>query len=113
MTNNLQIARKNAGYTGAQVAQKLNITRNALSYYENNKREASYETLRALSHLYGVSIDYLLGNAGLVTTKSEITKTQWLNSLRPIEQTLINSILSLSESLQYQLYGYIARLNEV
>lgn len=42
------------------VARKLNISREALSYYENGKREPSFETLNAMSKFFNVSIDYLI-----------------------------------------------------
>lgn len=42
------------------VARKLNISREALSYYENGKREPSFATLNAISKFFNVSIDYLI-----------------------------------------------------
>lgn len=42
------------------VARKLNISREALSYYENGKREPSFATLNAMSKFFNVSIDYLI-----------------------------------------------------
>lgn len=42
------------------VAHKLNISREALSYYENGKREPSFATLNAMSDFFNVSIDYLI-----------------------------------------------------
>ena len=38
----------------------LNISREALSYYENGKREPSLELLVAMSKYYNVSINYLI-----------------------------------------------------
>ncbi len=38
----------------------LNISREALSYYENDKRSPDINMLITLSNYFGVSIDYLI-----------------------------------------------------
>ena len=43
-----------------EVALALNISREALSYYENGKREPSLKLLEAMSKFYNVSIHYLI-----------------------------------------------------
>ena len=43
-----------------KVAMDLNISREALSHYENGKREPSIDMLNKLSKYYNVSIDYLI-----------------------------------------------------
>ena len=43
-----------------KVAMDLNISREALSHYENVKREPSLDMLNKLSKYYNVSIDYLI-----------------------------------------------------
>ena len=43
-----------------KVAMDLNISREALSYYENGKREPSLALLVAMSKYYNVSINYLI-----------------------------------------------------
>ena len=45
----------------AQVAKMVNVTKNAISTYENGTRQPSYETLIRLAVIYRVSTDYLLG----------------------------------------------------
>ena len=43
-----------------KVALDLNISREALSYYENGKREPSLDMLNKLSKYFNVSIDFLI-----------------------------------------------------
>ena len=43
-----------------KVALDLNISREALSYYENGKRKPSFELLKLMSKYFGVSIHYLI-----------------------------------------------------
>ena len=53
--------RNKCGYSQAYVAQHLQITHQAYSLYETNKRQMNYETLCMLADFYEVSTDYLLG----------------------------------------------------
>ena len=43
-----------------KVAMDLNISREALSHYENGKREPSLITLLKMSEYFNVSINYLI-----------------------------------------------------
>ncbi len=56
----LQEIRKARGFSQLKVAIDLNISREALSYYENGKRSPDIEMLVKLSEYFGVSIDYLI-----------------------------------------------------
>lgn len=56
----LKAIRKKKGYNQLKVAMDLNITRQALSYYENGKRSPDIDMLKVLSEYYDVSIDYLI-----------------------------------------------------
>lgn len=52
--------RKKKGYSQQKVAMDLNISREALSYYETGKRSPDIDMLVALSKYFHVSIDYLI-----------------------------------------------------
>ncbi len=56
----LKTIRKQKNLNQLKVAMDLNISREALSHYENGKREPSLAMLRKMSEYYNVSIDYLL-----------------------------------------------------
>ncbi|MCM1306005.1 MAG: helix-turn-helix domain-containing protein [Bacteroides sp.] len=56
----LKAIRKAKNLTQQKVALDLNITREALSYYESGKREPSFQLLVQMSKYFGVSIDYLI-----------------------------------------------------
>lgn len=65
-------ARKAAGLTQADVAAKLNVSRQAVSRWESGQSKPSTERLLALGVLYGVSIDQLLntGNVEVPAAKT-------------------------------------------
>lgn len=56
----LKNVRKQRNLNQQKVAMDLNISREALSYYENGKREPSLSLLVAMSRYFNVSINYLI-----------------------------------------------------
>jgi len=56
----LKIVRLKKGYSQLKVATDLNISREALSYYETGKRNPDLQMLRQLSAYFNVSIDFLI-----------------------------------------------------
>lgn len=56
----LVMIRKQKNLNQLKVALDLNISREALSHYENGKRSPDIQMLRRLSNYYNVSIDFLV-----------------------------------------------------
>lgn len=56
----LKQIRKEKKLNQLKVALDLNISREALSHYENGKREPSLAMLNRMSEYFNVSIDYLI-----------------------------------------------------
>lgn len=86
----LAFLRKETGFTQMELAEKLKVSRQAISKWEVGTAVPSTDNLKVLSDLYGVSVDYLLNNdsendskipehpapvPSLQRTKSEGTKT--------------------------------------
>ena len=44
-----------------ELAKQLDISRSAISFWENNQREPTLSNLVAIADFFGVSIDYLAG----------------------------------------------------
>ena len=55
--------RKQKGITQMELAEKLNVSRQAISRWEVGAAVPTTDNLKVLSELYGVSIDYLLNDA--------------------------------------------------
>lgn len=62
--------RENHHLTQAEAAKSLGIKSYQLANYESNRSEPTISTLKGMSKLYGVSIDFLLGNGGLFESES-------------------------------------------
>lgn len=59
--NRLKELRQNAGLSQKQLADKLWITKAAVSYYELSERNPSPEILIKIAKVFHVTTDYLLG----------------------------------------------------
>lgn len=58
----LLFLRKQNGLTQLELAEKLNVSRQAISRWEVGTAAPSTDNLKELSNLYDVSVDYLLGD---------------------------------------------------
>lgn len=79
----LQELRKQANYSQEQVAEKLNISRQAISKWESGQGNPEIENIIKLTELYHVSADYiLLGNGVTKEIKPESIKRKWSRATR-------------------------------
>ena len=58
--NNLRQLRQQSGLTQEQVAQRLNVTRQALSSYESGRTRPDVDTLMKLAEIYGTDLEGIL-----------------------------------------------------
>ena len=86
----LKEARKKLGYTQADLAERLGISKAAISLYESEKRNPNLEILIEMIYLLGVSADYLLGFDAIVEIKE--TSTPQFAALTEEELAFINEL---------------------
>ena len=60
-TQNLRRARKAAGLTQQQLADRLHVTRQSISSWELGRTEPDFETAGRLAEIFGTSVSSLLG----------------------------------------------------
>lgn len=77
LANRLQDARKKHGYSQEELADKLKVSRQAVSKWERAEASPDTDNLIALAELYNMKIDDLLGvehveNETLTTTKNVV-----------------------------------------
>lgn len=61
LSKNIYELRTSFGWTQVQLAQKLGVTKQTVSNWENDNIQPSIDMLIKLSKIFGVSTDYLLG----------------------------------------------------
>ena len=78
----LSLLRRQAGLTQAALAQKLGISKSAVSMYECGNREPELELLQAMADLFGVSVGALLGREDQPLVNGDPELTEYLEALR-------------------------------
>ncbi len=79
--------RAEQGLSQEQLAAKLNVTRQTVSNWENNKNYPDFGTMVELSNLFGVSLDELIkGDSGYIKKqqtieRKSITRRRWIIAL--------------------------------
>ena len=69
LEQNLLLLREKAGLSQEKLAEKLGVSRQAVSKWETGQSTPDVDKLMALSRLYGVPVDSLLGLAPLQTIR--------------------------------------------
>ena len=85
LSEKLLFLRKQNGFTQMELAEKLNVSRQAISRWEVGTAAPSTDNRKELSNLYDVSVDYLLGD------HAEDGFAQSDSQEKPCEQALIGS----------------------
>lgn len=83
----LKEARKNARLSQQKVADYIGVSQNTYSYWENGKYNIDNESLKKLSELFDVSVDYLLGKEISKPAKALIPVLGTVQAGIPIEVT--------------------------
>lgn len=81
----LKICRKKAGLSQEQLADKLCVSRQAVTKWETDKGLPNIESLQAIARLFGVSVDYLLDDGKELfgeTWKEDINLSDYTNDQR-------------------------------
>ena len=92
----LQIARNKQGLTQELIAQQLQVSRQTISNWENNKSYPDIVSLITLSELYQISLDQLLkGDKAMIEHLSKSTNTVASNR-RLLTAIILNIIILIA-----------------
>lgn len=99
----LQMARNKQGLTQEQIAQQLQVSRQTISNWENNKSYPDIVSLITLSELYQISLDQLLkGDKAMIEHLSKSTNTVASNR-RLLTAIILNIIILIAFILSNSL----------
>lgn len=108
MLKNLKNLRKELGISQMQIADKLHISQQTYSDYENCKTEPTSETLIQIADFFEVTVDELLGRETqknlLAYDNHEITDKQTLDIMKLFKV--------MNELQKAQVFGYVVALLE-
>lgn len=79
---NLKKLRVSRGLSQQALAEKFNLTQQAIYKYENGLAEPDIDMLKNLAVFFGISVDYLIGNSSASRIEDEFL------TLSPTEQEI-------------------------
>lgn len=83
--------RKKLGFTQEALAEKADLTTQAISLFESGKRAMRPDSLLKLASALNTSTDYLL--TGVIVDKDKLILSEKLNKLTPRQVKIIESIV--------------------
>lgn len=83
LNDKLQQLRKQKGFTQEELAEKLYVSRTAISKWESGRGYPSIDSLKAISKLFGISIDELLSSEELMSI-AETEQNEKTNRMRDL-----------------------------
>lgn len=101
--------RKSKSLTQQGVANELGISRQAYANYEAGNREPDINTLKSLSKLYGVSIDYILDNEIVKTD----TETDSSDEYTGEEKALVNAFRKADYENRFKIIQYALNITDM
>ena len=107
--NRIAELRKEKHLTQTSLAMKLNVTQNMISFYESEKNEPSISTLIEMSKIFGVSVDYIIGNSDIPYKAENILADNTSQS----EIDLLAIFKTLSKNEKQQAIGAIKAIKYV
>ena len=87
----LKEIRKKFGLSQEQLAEIINVSRQAITKWETDAGLPDTENLKELSHIFGITIDYLLDNNNelpLLVMKKKLDKENYKNKISSYEEVL-------------------------
>ncbi len=105
-----QLRRANS-LTQERTASLLNVERSTYAKYETNVSMPQQDTLLRLAELFGVSVDYLLGNTTVPTTVNELRGDGTLPGLTQEETAMLTAFRRLSEEQRQTLMAVAHNYN--
>lgn len=92
---NLRAIRLDRKLKVQEVSDYLCCLPSVYSRYENEKREPSLDVLLRLSKLYGVSVDYLIGNDEVLGTSMTKEEADMIGAMRQADERAYQDALAI------------------
>ena len=80
--------RRSAGFSQAELAQRLRVSPSAVGMYEQGRREPAAELLVRMADVFGVSTDYLLTGKPRSEAETVISAQALVSSLEDADRRL-------------------------
>lgn len=103
----LRELRKIEGWTQQEVANKLGVSKQTYSHYENEKRKPGLEMIKKLAEVYQVDLDRVFGNVSVSTVAEKEEKYNYNSQVEYLP--IVGRIACGAKKLAYEdIEGYEA-----
>lgn len=92
IANRLYEYRKKFGYSQEELAEKLGVSRQAISKWERSESSPDTDNLIALSKLYNVTLDELLNGGNIEINNTNVSKNEPVDSFVDEDEEVENKI---------------------
>lgn len=112
----LEEIRKRFGLSQEQLAEIMNVSRQAITKWENDRGLPELTNLQELSKVFGVSVDYLLNDENslpVLSMRKELDKSKYKNKLSSYNEVLKNyyaepwEIYNLNRFKKFKIVDFI------
>ncbi|MBE6880326.1 MAG: helix-turn-helix transcriptional regulator [Ruminococcaceae bacterium] len=101
-SENIKALRKKKGFSQAEVAEHLGMTKQGYSLYELGKREPDFDTLKAIADFFGTDTDFLLSEYDTVSISDSKLKFALFGDTE-IDDDVLDDVKRLAmEHLKYR-----------
>ncbi|MBZ4662813.1 MAG: hypothetical protein JG776_495 [Caloramator sp.] len=98
----LKMLRKERGMTGTELGRLLNVSKVAISNWENGNRFPDKDMLLKIAELFNVSVDYLLGKTDVRNQEPSISKPDMPRFTPKEERDIAKRLEKMREDLLQQ-----------
>lgn len=78
MNTRIKKIRKQHGYTQTDLATKLGVSVSTVAMWETGKRQPQYKNVTAMSKLFEVDEEYILGGSDIMRKHPKMNAQQWV-----------------------------------
>lgn len=112
--NRIKSLREEKGWTQTELGKLLNVKDSAVSKYESERIPLTAETLRRLSEIFGVSVDYILGLSSVRNPEgTSYAKPKIVEKIASGDEEAIENFCNLSEEAKQRATKYIKKLKDL
>ena len=109
--NRIRSLREEKGWTQTELGKLLNVKDSAVSKYETEKIPLTAETLKLLSEIFDVSVDYIIGLSPIrKPCNSSLAKPEVLDVLASKNKDLLETLEGLSDEAKKKAADYMEML---
>jgi transcriptional regulator with XRE-family HTH domain len=93
ISSRITAVRKQKGWSQAELAKKLNVSREIVGRYERGDATPSIEIAGKMADVFGISLDYLAGNTEEELDKATLKRIQEVSKLSSEDKQVVYKFL--------------------